>query len=437
MILCIYLIIVVLTCQYYNKRKYAEFIVLAFAIGTNVFRILPNPAPLKSDDLFSLILLFCFIRERKIFSNDIIGKILLIILLYEFTIGCISVITGVETLAYSIMVLRFELFYFIYFIFKKIPFKFVSKSFKILYIITIITGILYYLQFFGITGILQTNAEIDGNGFYNRINNKPLLTSVMFFYTIFYRGKVKFRWIMALFFSGMIILSQNRGEIVAVLIAVIVAILFFGYKDLVKKLIIPSIIFSIIFLPIIIFRFSSEGSVGAGASSEIFTSMDILTNKSSLDFGSSHDVINNEGTAVYRALVAKERIDYLSRSISYLLFGIGTVHEYSKKGRSLDFYYGNINRDEISYIDTTDIAFLSHVIRYGLIYLILYSIFIYISFKYLWKHRQNELILCCLLTLICKIIQIPTGDYFSGINNMLFILLILSQITNKSSQKCK
>ena len=239
---------------------------------------------------------------------------------------------------------------------------------------------------------------------------------------------------MALFFSGMIILSQNRGEIVAVLIAVLVAILFFGYKDLVKKLIIPSIIFSIIFLPIIIFRFSSEGSVGTGASSEIFTSIDILTNKSNLDFGSSHDVINNEGTAVYRALVAKERIDYLSQSISYLLFGIGTVHEYSKKGRSLDFYYGNTNRDEISYIDTTDIAFLSHVIRYGLMYLLLYSIFIYISFKYLWKDKQNELVLCCLLTLICQIIRIPTGDFFSGINNMLFMLLILSQITNKYPQ---
>lgn len=434
MILCIYLIIVFITCHYYNISKYSEFIVSAFAICSNFFGILPDPEPLKTVDFFSLIIFFCFTKDRFKVANDKIGKILLTIFLYEFAIACLSIVTGAETLIYSIMVLRFEIYYFIYFIFKKIPYKFVNRSFKILYIITIITGILYYLQFLGITGILQTNAEIDSGGFYNRIVNKPLLTSIMFFYTIFYRGKLKFRWIIALFLGGMIILSQNRGEIIAVFFAIFITILFLGYKNILKKLIIPSLLFSIIFLPIITYRFSSQGSVGSGSTSEMFTSIDILTDKSNLQFGSNSNVINNEGTAVYRALVTKERIDYLSQSIFYTLFGIGTVHEYSKSGRSLNFNYGNINRDEINNIDTTDIAFLSHVIRYGLTYLLLYFIFIYISFKYLWKLKQNELFLCCLLALICKVIQSLTGDFFSGINNMFFMLLILSQIANKYHQ---
>lgn len=432
MILCIYLIIACITCHYYNIRKYSEFIVSAFAICSNFFGILPNPEPLKIVDIFSLIIFFCFVRDRFKFKNDKIGKILLLIFLYEIVIGCISIVTGAESLSYSIMVLRFEFYYFIYFIFKTIPYKFIERSFKILYIATIITGILYYLQFVGITGILQSSTEIDGSTIYNRINNKPILTSIMFFYTIFYRGKIKYRWIMTLFFCGMIILSQNRGEIIAVLFSVLAAVIFFGYSNLIKKLIVPGLLFSILFVPVIAYRFSSQGSVGTGATSEISTSIDIFVNNTSLNFGSSANVINNEGTAVYRALVAKERIDYLSQSTYYMLFGIGTIHEYSKNGRNLNFDYGNINnKGEINNIDTTDIAFLSHVFRYGLIYLFLYLIFISISIKYLWKSKENELALCCLLVLICKIIQIPTGDYFSGINNMFFMLLILSQVNIK------
>lgn len=434
MILCIYLIIVCITCHYYNIRKYTEFIVSSFAICSNVFGIIPDPEPLKVTDFFSLIIFFCFVRDGFKIKNDKIGRILLIIFLYELIIGCISIATGAESLTSSIMVLRFEIYYFIYFIFKRIPYKFIGKSFRILYIVTIITGIFYYLQFIGITGILQINTDVDSETIYNRINNKPLLASIMFFYTVFYRGKIKYRWIMALFFCGMIILSQNRGEIIAIIFSVLIAIAFFGYSNLIKKLIVPGLLFSILFVPVIAYRFSSQGSVGTGATSEISTSMDILANNTAMNFGSRNDVIYNEGTAVYRALVAKERIDYLSQSTYYTLLGTGTVHEYSKNGRKLNFYYGNINRGEVTNIDTTDIAFLSHVFRYGLIYLFLYSIFIYFSFKYLWRNRKNEFALCCLLVLICKIIQIPTGDYFSGINNMFFMLLILSQINIKSQK---
>lgn len=418
MILCIYLIIVCITCYYYNIRKYTEFIVSSFAICSNVFGILPNPDPLKVTDFFTLIIFFCFVRDGFKIRNDKIGRILLIIFLYELIIGCISIATGTESLTYSIMVLRFEIYYFIYFIFKRIPYKFIEKSFRILYILTIITGIFYYLQFVGITGILQINTDIDSEAIYNRINNKPLLASIMFFYTVFSKRKIKYRWIMALFFCGMIILSQNRGEIIATIFSVLIAIVFFGYSNLIKKLIVPGLLFSILFVPVIAYRFSSQGSVGIGATSEIFTSMDILANNTAMNFGSRNDVIYNEGTAVYRALVAKERIDYLSQSTYYTLLGTGTIHEYSKNGRKLNFYYGNINRGEVTNIDTTDIAFLSHVFRYGLIYLFLYFIFIYFSFKHLWENKKNEFALCCLLVLICKIIQIPSGDYFSGINNM-------------------
>lgn len=436
MVLCIYLIIVCITCHYYNIRKYTEFIVSSFAICSNVFGILPDPEPLKITDLFLLIIFFCFVRNRFKFKNDKIGKILLIIFLYELVIGCISIVTGAESLKYSIMVLRFETYYFIYFIFKTIPYKFIQKSFRILYIATIITGIFYYLQFVGITGILQINTDANSEAIYNRISNKPILTSIMFFYTVFYRGKIKYRWIMALFFCGMIILSQNRGEIIAILFSILITVMFFGYSNLIKKLIIPGLLFSILFVPVITYRFSSQGSVGTGATSEIFTSMDILANNTAMNFGSRNDVIYNEGTAVYRALVAKERIDYIAQSTFYTLFGIGTIHENSNNGRSLNFFYGNDNgNDDIYNIDTTDIAFLSHVFRYGLIYLFLYFIFIYFSFKSLWKNRKNEFALCCLLILICKIIQIPTGDYFSGINNMFFMFLILSQINNIKSQE--
>lgn len=62
MILCIYLIIVCITCYYYNIRKYTEFIVSSFAICSNVFGILPNPDPLKVTDFFTLIIFFVLLE---------------------------------------------------------------------------------------------------------------------------------------------------------------------------------------------------------------------------------------------------------------------------------------------------------------------------------------------------------------------------------------
>lgn len=430
MVLCVYFIIVFITCYYYNKHKYSEFIVSAFAICSKGFGLLPYPEPFKIIDIFSLILIFCIIKDHFKYKSDRIGKLILIIFLYEVFIACISIIVGTETLIYSIMVLRFEIYYLIYFVFKKIPFEFVRKGFNILFVITILVGILYYLQFIGITGILQGNYELT-TGFYSRVNNKPLMTSVMLFYSIFYKGKLKYRWALILFFSGMIILSQNRGEMIAVFISILFAVFFLGYRNLLRRLIIPTMLFAIIFFPIVLHRFSSQGSVGIGFTSEVLTSMNILLGKTNLNFGTSSNVIYNEGTGIYRSLVVKERLNYLSQTTFDLFFGIGTVHENSRSGQSLNFYYGNINNDRISNIDTTDVAFLSHIMRYGLIYLVLYSFFIYLSFKGLLKYKHNELVLCCLLFIVYKLIQIPSGDYFSGINHMFFVLLILSQITPK------
>ena len=432
--LFIYFAITLLACYYYNSRQYVKFIIASFAICSDGFGILSPPDPLKTVDLFSVIILYGFVRGTLSINckGDRIGKILLWLLLYEFIIGAATILTRHETPVYSVMVLRFEIYYFIYFLFKKIPNTAIEKAFKYLYIITVVTGLLYYLQFVGVVGILQISSveNVSSYTFYDRVQNKPLLTSIMLFYSLFYKGKLKYRWLSVFFFLGMIVLSQNRSEIIAVLASIGIAFIVVNDRKLWNKYVVLIVVSILTFMPIMSYRFSSEGSVGTGAFTEMQSSFDIISRNKTEGYGSGNDVINTEGTLVYRMLVLKERLDYLSESFLRTIFGIGTVHEYSPSGRSLAFFYGNIdtNKDVVYYIDTTDIAFLSHVIRYGLVYLGLFVYFVCLASVMLKKCKDEIFSLCALLLLISYLLRCFTGDFFTGVDNMFFLFLILSQI---------
>ena len=81
-------------------------------------------------------------------------------------------------------------------------------------------------------------------------------------------------------------------------------------------------------------------------------------------------------------------------------------------------------------IDTNDISFISHIFRYGLIYLVLYSIFLYLSLRKL-NRGNDELFIVAMLFLSIKIVQSLGSDGFSTFSGMFLILAILAHSPKK------
>lgn len=394
-----------------------------------------SPGNIKLEDFGLLICLvlipYAYTKDKNLFNtkHDSIGKIIKILIAYYFLCAILSQLRGKENIIYSLMLVRFDIFYLSYFLFKKIPLKDISVVFKKLIYINLIGGILYYLQFIGITGILL-GAESSSPEEIARYSNTPFLSLPIFLYLITTKEKIKYKPILILFYCGLFILPMSRGVLIA---TIFVCLTYFLIK---KKVRLRVKHFAIVFLlvlifkPIISYRFSSEGSTGSGTFKEIFN---ITSYFAESDFSgyNSLSIINDEGTFTFRMLMVAERLKFLLQSPISLLLGEGTIHESSQSIKKYAFNIGTVIKDNddslhMQQIDTNDVAFISHLFRYGFIYLVLYFIFLSRAIKSLNK-ADCELYTVTLLFLSIKIVQSLGSDSFSTFSSMFFILAVLAQ----------
>lgn len=435
MVLVLYFILLIYGIYTFSTKKYIPFIIVTFIIISNCLGILPAPLPFKTGDIFILLLLYCLTNSKGIFNNvDKIGRYILYLLIYILINGIITIISGSEDVGYSIMVMRFEVYLLSYYIFRRIPLICIKKSLRILMWLTVISACLYYLQFLGINLLSASTNDTISIHNYSRLNNIPLLTDFMIFYLFLCTDKIRCKWILLLLLLGTVILSQNRGEILSIIICLIFYTIYNRNFKRTIKLTVISIIILLIFAPLLTYRFSSEGSKGEGIIAEAKIAYGIYFNNVNISYITARDLINSEGTGVFRAMLVKERMDYLFDSIISTIFGIGTIHEMSENGKKIGFNLGQEWDDgTIKQIDTSDVAFLSHILRYGFVYFIIFIYILILALKY--SKKSNDFIIQCLfLLIISKLIQSINGDYFSGINQMFIVLLILPHIHRKSIQ---
>lgn len=437
----IYFLLALLSINAFRKHKDSHFLVLIGAIISGGFGFLPAPNPFKISDIVLVVIVACFLLRKHLLTtlNDRVGKWIKILLCYYTFITVVTIFLQRESFVYSIMVLRLEMYLLLYFIFRRMNGKEVIKAFSILRYCSIATGVFYYLQFVGVTGFLnyQAHDEISLTEGFARLTNIPMLCTVMLFYSLLYeKGKMKFFY--SAFFGGMIIMAQSRGLFMSSVASIL---LFMMIKRQLKKsirVVFAFLIIGFLAYPVISYRFSDSGSTSSVSDDIEFAASTIANSNINLY---DNSVIYSSGTFTFRLLMAKERFEYLCRSPLTVLFGVGSLHSNSPSMNQFHFHIGTPTlkdgHEDLQQIDTNDISFLSHIVKFGFVYFAIYIALIVAILKRLIK-RNDYLSNICLVLMLCKLAQCLGSDVFSTINHMFFVLLIAAvnfNINQKENKK--
>lgn len=428
----IYFFLALLAAISYLRNKNKSFLILLFTILSNCWGILPT-GHIKTYDwilvvtCLSLIIGFC---KSKVFfriKNDPLGKMVLFLLNYVFISAVLTAIRGVESLGSALLVLRFDLFYLLYFVFRRIPLKDLKLSVRPLIILSLINGLVYYLQYCGI--FIMANSDVVSDLDENRYTNIPILTLAIFFFFFLLKRKGKEKILALMFFGGIIIGSQNRAMILAVAFAVVVYLILNYKKGFIeKKTIITLVVVGILSSGVLAYRFSQEGSTGKGLKSEIELAYSIYQTGSYKLY--DNQMMNSEGTFAFRLAMIFERVDYLVKRPFSLLIGAGCYNEKSLSTKRLPFILGSRGEDGIQKVDTTDVALLSHFFRYGLLYVTIYWIFILKTIKISYKNNSIESQVYFLL-LLCYIAWAICGDVFHTAQNFMLPLCLMTYLQKR------
>lgn len=416
----------------YFKKKYAAFLISIIALLTGGFKLLHADLIISESDACLLIFLVCALREimseKQFFTvrDDWVAMLILGLLLYSFLICSISVLLGKEQFSYGFKVFRLELFYLAYFIFRKIPIEETVKMLKWLLVISIFTGVLSYLQIVGITGIFPVDENMSqsmgGGAGIKRLTNTPTFSLLFLLYFLLKRQKNLQTFLLTIFFAGFIIFRQSRGEIIASVAALIVYFIMTGYLVRLLKVGVVFLVIGILFSSVLNQRIKeTEVKAGLTFTEELERGLTLISNK---DF--KH--VNDEGNFIFRMSIVSERLVYLGKKMNTLLFGVGTIHEDSPNN-NFRFFLGSPNNGKIQAIDTNDVAFLTRVFRYGLVFLFINLALIGVMLKRLFSNRNRELIVLVAFVLLLKnLIHAMGSDKLSSLIHLFIPLLIAAQL---------
>lgn len=417
----------------YLKNSYSIFLLLLFTILTNVWGICPTGSIKVYDWMFVVTILTILIGWSKCshfwgVKIDPLGKIILYLFAYVVLAALISPIRGVETLQYSLMVARFDTFYLLYFVFRRIPLVSIRKALKPAIYLTIINGVVYYLQYAGI--FIMANPESITDLDDARFNNIPVLTLALFYFFFLYKRKGRIKIFSLLFLGGILVGSQNRALILGVAVSVVIYIVLNFRKKLVeKKTLIALILIGILSSGVLAYRFSQKGSTGQGITSELELAYTMYSTGSYRLY--DNQMVDNEGTLAFRFAMIFEKIDYLCKHPLSFIIGAGSYHEKSIATKKLPFVLGSKTEDGIAKIDTDDVALLSRLFRYGLLFISLYVSLIIKSLKMSF-HNQTLSSQIYFLIIVCYIVWAICGDVFHRLQNFIPALILMPFVLNKT-----
>lgn len=426
----LYLIITLCLFNFYQKHEYKRFVCLYSVMMTSGYAFLPAPSVKITD--FMLILFIGIYIHEKIHNNNLLSvkndkfaMFTLLLISYYFFIFLKTFLLGDEPFSNCFKVFRTDLWLLQYFIFKRIPYSEIKKSYRFIFILTTIAGLFYFLQFIGITGILnfsdESTASIDG---FSRRNNAPTFTLAILSYLIFLKIKMRFKILWIAIYFSMFILPMVRGAYIA--FGITILLYFMINRDIKKifKIAIYCFCAMLFFYPILEARFTNKNG-------EISTSEDI---KMALNTKSQEYSSNKGGSFYYRISLLRERIDYLVDN-NKLLMGVGTIHEASSQN-TFPLYVGkSIYDNRSALIDTNDISFVTRFFRYGLIYLLLFLLYLIYGFKVLLKNKNFEAGKLGFILLGVITFQCLGSDGFSMQQIMLKPIILIACCNNITNYK--
>lgn len=408
------------------RRKYVRFYISLFSLISSFWGYCGN-GRIQIYDYLLLLTVFSIIieyrRNKRIFNvkHDSVGKGVLFVVGYIIIANLISPFRDGGTFSDAIIMARFDLYYLIYFVFRSIPKHYLEEAFPRLIKYSCISCVAFFLQFVGISLV---GSASENQGEYMRFGHIPILTIPILIYA-YIQGRFRYKNFMYLIlFGSVLLLSQNRGSI----LGVVAAILYYtitNYRSVSKPIIVSVIVMGLAFSSLLAYRFSDEGSTGAGFNEETKLVQSIFLNRKEYR-KYDNTSIDKDGTFVFRSAMVMERMDYLSTNYVNLLFGLGSYHELSPQAKSLPFVLGAYKAGGIvQKVDTTDVAFLSHVFRYGLCFLFIYILFLVRAFARL-KENKSYLAKVAFLVLLSYCVTSVSAELFFNVSSFPIILSILA-----------
>lgn len=426
----------------YNKSRKRQALIIFYMFLSGCFHLVPeewmNGAPInKFPDFALLYFLYVCVRNmgsssfyRPALSSYKTMNILLVYIVIEFIA---TVMLGNEQFMFALKTFRTYILLGSYLLVAELDREDVIKLVKQISIITLITTLLYLSQ--PVIGLKMLHHASIGEGVdgISRYRNIPYLA---YFFLIYFTVKLKFTSLKSvlylLLFIAALLLTQHRGIMIGYVMAVgLYLIISRNSKRIIQYAIIGILVMGV------------AGQYLENRFNQDNTSDDI-SNVLSLDYRSAvAQGFDVEGGATFsfRVLLLMERIDYLVNNPKYLLTGVGVRHEDSPNtSRDFDFVLGTRKPNPVTgqwepcQISSADLAWLSPLMRFGLIGLILFAIFTLQNMKILFLNRKssNLAMSAFLFYMLLFFISFKNDFLFSDLH--LFLLYLLIAITQNRQQ---
>lgn len=432
-------IVFLVTILSYLKKKDEWFLVGLLFFTTSGYLLVPASAFVgKPIDYISIITLFiCFIERRNnslFFSTrkDPIAKVIICILIWHVFSFINTILNNIEYPLYALKVERNNFIWLLYFYLRKIDTDSVKKSFKILLYISVFDGIFYYLQLIGITGIINGGAdELFEGGEVARYRNVPPFYSTFILLAILSKSKGKLKYLIIVFFSGMLLMNQGRGTVLSLgIILITYSLLKNKAKNYISLIIIGSIAY-LVLAPMFEYR-AKQARSGKSTYEQIY---DVISS------GNIYNIDKEESSFAFRIAMLAERIQYFNKNPQYYMTGVGSIHEESPNCyHRFHFYIGTMNTQfyyGFCQIESGDITWVPLLIRYGIIGVIIYLMLLLCWMKKSFPSvKKSEDTLYCVFsiysvsTIIFSFNYAALDNYASIINILLYLGYIHSYLIN-------
>lgn len=358
-------------CYFYRRAWLAVF--LLFFLATAGFQMIPVRwmvlPPLGITKSYDWVLLFtatvAFFKPH-IFAGLFAWKHFRILVLYCIFLVLLLLYSIFEKeieVRVAIRVFRNFIFFISLFLFLPLRMTDFKKIGKFVVYATSIASLLYCLQPLFHLGLLnQVISELDDDlkhGLVSRYYNVPVFICPVLFF-LFFPGHtfgIRFRNIQLGVNALAVLLTQHRNLMIAVLLC------FFLYLIMNNKLRLGN---AIIYCALSIGMLIAADNFLDKRLSKGFEEIDKISTVRQT--GPYYTVsLSDLSTTEFRRLLFMERLHFVSKDETRILFGIGLMTDDSKKARSLRFYIGSPDDDgNISQIANIDIAWASMLLQLGI-----------------------------------------------------------------------
>lgn len=420
----IYVLIGLVSILYFQKCQYERFLIGYMALMTNLFMLLPNSGGLKGSDIALAISIILIIINRNQSGirhfKDKYRKYVITLIIFTLLELLYTVATGADSIGWAIKVARVPLLISTFFVIRMIPLANLRKFLRYAFYITIIDGILFYLEFLGLDTLpdVNPNKGLTMLGFSSECN-VPILSFIFLFCCLSNQIVTKYRIFFLIFFIGILLLTFVRTYLLAFIIC---AFIYLYIQKVDKSLIVKYALAAIVLYPLMTYIFNKKDqAAGADSGSDIqnIVSGDFLDPTTNIHCAN--------GTFAFRISMLAERVQYLIDNPRYLLQGIGMINEGSPNcSRRFHFILGSPSTDsfkDICIIESGDNTWVPIVLRYGLIGTFLYMYFFFIIYKSV-KDRRDEFVIFAPITVFYFLISF-SGSFFDRADRYIIICLLL------------